>query len=37
MREYEARFERIIACTHSDEDTRIYRELLETSGNPGQP
>jgi O-acetyl-ADP-ribose deacetylase (regulator of RNase III) len=37
MREYEARFERIIACTHSDEDTRIYRDLLETSGNPGQP
>jgi len=29
MREYEARFERIIACTHGDEDTCIYRELLE--------
>jgi len=28
MQEYEARFERIIACTHSAEDTQIYRELL---------
>lgn len=31
LREYEGQFERIIACTHSDEDTAIYRELLETS------
>ena len=29
MREYEGHFERIIACTHGDEDTRIYRELIE--------
>lgn len=29
MREYEGRFGRIIACTHGDEDTHIYRELLE--------
>ncbi len=29
MREYEGQFERIIACTHGDEDTRIYRELLK--------
>mgnify|MGYP002713056002 CR=1 FL=1 len=28
MREYESRFERIIACTHSDADTRIYREVV---------
>jgi len=28
MREYEDRFDRIIACTHGDEDTRIYRELI---------
>lgn len=28
MREYEGRFERIIACTHGEEDTRVYRELL---------
>jgi len=28
MREYEGRFERIIACTHGEEDTRLYRELL---------
>lgn len=30
MREYEARFERIIACTHGAEDTQIYRELLSS-------
>lgn len=29
MREYEGRFDRIIACTHGDEDTRIYCELLK--------
>ena len=29
MREYEAQFGRIIACTHGDADTHIYRELLE--------
>ncbi|HEX9803474.1 MAG TPA: O-acetyl-ADP-ribose deacetylase [Gammaproteobacteria bacterium] len=29
MRAYQGRFERIIACTHGEEDTRIYRELLE--------
>jgi O-acetyl-ADP-ribose deacetylase (regulator of RNase III) len=28
MRDYEGRFERIIACTHGEEDTRVYRELL---------
>ena len=27
MREYEGRFERIIACTHGDEDAMLYREL----------
>jgi O-acetyl-ADP-ribose deacetylase (regulator of RNase III) len=29
MRAYQGRFERIIVCTHGEEDTRIYRELLE--------
>lgn len=29
MRDYEAQFERIIAVTHGDEDTAIYRALLE--------
>ncbi len=28
MREYETRFERIIAVTHGGEDTAIYRQLL---------
>ncbi len=28
MREYAPRFARIIACCHSAEDLRIYRELL---------
>lgn len=28
MRDYEARFERIVACTHGDEDAAIYRTLL---------
>ncbi len=28
MRHYEPRFERIVACTHGDEDTAIYRALL---------
>jgi len=31
MREYEERFDRIIACTHSDEDTRIYQQLMAHS------
>lgn len=31
FREYEARFDEIIACTHSDEDTAIYRSLLDGS------
>ncbi len=29
MREYEARFERVVACTHGAEDRAIYRALLE--------
>ena len=29
MREYESRFERIIACCFADEDVEIYRSLLE--------
>ena len=29
MRQYEARFDRIVACTHGDEDTAIYRALLD--------
>ena len=28
MRQYEPRFERIVACCHSAEDEAIYRELL---------
>lgn len=28
MNEFKHRFERIIACTHGDEDTRIYQELV---------
>lgn len=28
MRQYRDRFERIVACTHGDEDTAIYRRLL---------
>lgn len=32
MREYETLFERILIVTHSDEDTAIYRELLEGKG-----
>lgn len=31
LREYEGRFERIIACTHSDEDNRIYQQLRDES------
>lgn len=31
MREYQERFDRIIACTHSDEDTRIYQQLMAHS------
>ncbi len=30
MREYENRFERIIACTHSDGDTALYDSLLKS-------
>ena len=30
MREYEERFRRLIACTHSDEDTAIYESLLNS-------
>jgi len=29
MREYEGRFQRIIACCHGAEDLAIYRSLLE--------
>jgi len=29
MREYEDRFERIIACCFSEEDAQVYREALE--------
>ncbi len=32
MREYEPQFERILIVTHGDEDTAIYRELLEGKG-----
>ena len=28
MREFDTRFERIIACTHGDEDTTIYRSVM---------
>lgn len=31
MREYEGQFERIIACTHGESDTRLYQLLLRTS------
>lgn len=29
LRQYEAQFERLIIVTHGDEDTAIYRELLQ--------
>lgn len=29
MREYEERFEQVIACTHSTEDTVLYQTLIE--------
>ncbi len=33
MQAYQGRFERIIACTHGEEDTRLYGELLGVQPN----
>lgn len=32
MRTFEQRFERIVIVTHSDEDTKIYQQLLQGGG-----
>jgi O-acetyl-ADP-ribose deacetylase (regulator of RNase III) len=31
MRDYESRFERVIACCFSEEDAALYREVLKNN------